>query len=285
MSRKARAPSRRRKAPPKTDTGELNKLPQFRPGPSFDIDHIDIQTGSLSAFPPERLKEIRNVLTEHIQSHVRVVEWSGEPTGLERFLREAVKAIEIYVNQRKVERAFDREKAKILLTQAVEAVRVAQLRLQAIAGWTELSSFLESIFALQKSATSKEISLREFFKAARTQRKRRVLRTLEPKFLANLLIQLEPLLGLAAERVTFQPGDYQRDETAREFMDAMAFAWICGTGRLPTYSSPSLHIAAPPATGALLRDAVWATSSLPAAFCFSMAPTRGKDGTSHPVNP
>jgi hypothetical protein len=93
MSRKTNAPSRQRRALPRTDKDALKKLPQFRPGPSFDIDHINIQTGSLSAFPPERLKEIRNVLTEHIQSHVRVVEWSGEPTGLERFLREAVKAI------------------------------------------------------------------------------------------------------------------------------------------------------------------------------------------------
>jgi hypothetical protein len=244
MSRKTSAPSRQGKAPPRTNKDALKKLPQFRPSPSFDIHNADVETGSFSAFPPERLKEIKNLLTEHIQLHVRVVDWSGEPTGLERFLREAVNAIAIYINHRGVEPAFDRNRAKILLTRANEAVCVAQAQLQAIAAWPELATFLERLFVgtgKETSSTSRHMrkQVSESSSKASNQMKRKTLGILDPKSLAILLLQVEPLLTLAAERVEFQLGDFQRDDAAREFVDAMAFAWICGTARLPTYSSPS----------------------------------------------
>jgi hypothetical protein len=220
--------------PPKTENGVLKTLPQFRPSQSFDIDHIDRRGGSSSAFQPERVKEIKRVLTHSVQAHVRIVDRFGEPTGVERFLREAVKAIEIYEIQRKVEPFFDRKNAKVFLIEAADAVRVAQRRLQAIAAWSELSSFLEKLFAaVGESKPSK------FTPSDATSSRKRLFSTLEPKLLAHLLFQVEPLLTLAAEQVQFQPGDFQRDDATRDFVDAMAYAWICCTGRLPTYSTPS----------------------------------------------
>jgi hypothetical protein len=233
-----------RKGPPKTGAHFLDALPQFQPGGGFDIDHVNTETGSVSGFSPQRRKKIRKVLTEHIERHVRTVDWLEMPTGLERFLREAEHAIAIYLDQRNLQFAFDREKAKAYLRKAAGAVSAAQKKLQAIVAWTELSSFLERLFAAvgagrKNGFKMSEEALSQFHKKTRKERKRGILRGLEPKHVALLLSQLEPLLTLAAERVEFQPGDYQRDNAAREFVDAMAFAWICGTGRLPTYSTPS----------------------------------------------
>jgi hypothetical protein len=233
-----------RKGPPKTGADFLDALPQFQPGGGFDIDHVNTETGSVSGFSPQRREEIRKVLTEHIEPYVRTVNWLDEPTGLERFLREAESAIAIYLDQRNVQPAFDREKAKAYLGKAADAVSAAQKKLQAIAGWPELSSFLERLFATEGTGRENgfkmsEETLSQFHKKTRRERKRGILRDLEPKHVALLLSRLEPLLTLAAERVEFQPGDYQRDDAAREFVDLLAFAWICGTGRLPTYSTPS----------------------------------------------
>jgi hypothetical protein len=57
---------------------------------------------------------------------------------------------------------------------------------------------------------------------------------------------------LATERVKFQPGDYQRKELVQNFVDELAFAWMCGTGRVPTYSKPSKRSKNPSPFAALL---------------------------------
>jgi hypothetical protein len=224
----------KRKIPPRTDPRLLESLPQFRPGLGFDTDHVDIETGASLAFSPERHKQIRDLLEKHIQQYVQTVNWLDKPTGLERFLREAVSAIAIYIDQRKVQAAFDRKKAKRFLTDAADAVSAAQKKMQAIEGWAELSSFLERLLAKVGTGPENEMSEETLM-----GRERRILRGLEPKQLALLLSQLEPLLTLAAERVQFQPGDFQRDDAAQNFVDEMASAWIAGTGCLPTYSRQS----------------------------------------------
>jgi hypothetical protein len=234
----------KRRIPPRSDPRLLEPLPQFRPGVGFDTDHVDIETGASLAISPERHKQIRDLLEKHIQPYVRTVNWLDKPTELERFLREAVRAIAIYLDQRNVQTAFDRKKAKKFLTDAADAVSAAQKKLQAIAGWTELSSFLERLLAAvgtgrEKNFKMSEETLLQFHKRTRKERKRRILRGLEPKHLALLLSQLEPLLTLAAERVEFQPGDFQRDDAAQNFVDEMALVWIAGTGCLPTYSRQS----------------------------------------------
>src|SRR6476620_10920861 len=95
-----------RKATPKT---ELDALPQFQPGRGFDIDYVNTETGTLSGFTSQRRTEIRNILTGQIEPYVRTVNWLEMPTGLERFLREAEHAIAIYLDQRNLQLAFDRE--------------------------------------------------------------------------------------------------------------------------------------------------------------------------------
>jgi len=57
-----------------------------------------------------------------------------------------------------------------------------------------------------------------------------------PDQIAWRLSQLETVVSLADERVTFGPGDAQRDQIAQDFTDQLASAWHSATGRNPTYS-------------------------------------------------
>jgi hypothetical protein len=63
-----------------------------------------------------------------------------------------------------------------------------------------------------------------------------------PDQIAWCLSQLETVLGLAAEQVTFGPGDAQRDQIAQDFTDQLASAWHSATERLPTCSRPTLRL-------------------------------------------
>jgi hypothetical protein len=130
----------------------LDALPQFRPVTGFDIRRVDKETGSLSGFRARRRKRLRKILTEYIKPLVR----TDEPNALERFLQETEHNIAIYIDQRTAEQppatppllrrvAFDRKKAQSYLRKAVNTVHAAQKDLQAIAGWPELSSFVERL--------------------------------------------------------------------------------------------------------------------------------------------
>jgi hypothetical protein len=248
--------SKGRKARPKTNARLLERLPQFQPSVGFDVDHVDIGTGAPLSFSPKRHKQISNLLSKQVRQHVRTVNWLDKPTGLERFLREAVHAIAVYLHQCDVKGAFDRKKAKVYLSDAADAVCAAQEKLQAIAGWPELSSFLERLFAevgkrSKESSTNSVLHQIKLFQNRREERE--ILGGVLPKRLASVLSQLEPLLTLAAERVEFLPGDFQRDDAAQEFVDKMALAWISGTGYLPTYSRPTARLRKPSPFAKLLR--------------------------------
>lgn len=123
-----------RRAPLKTDARLLEKLPQFGPATGLDIRYADIN--------PRRRQKIRKLLTGCIEPYVR----TDEPNALGRFLRETEHNIAIYIDQRNMRQpAFDREKAKKYVHKAANTVRAAKKDLQAIAGWPELSSFLERL--------------------------------------------------------------------------------------------------------------------------------------------
>jgi hypothetical protein len=60
-----------------------------------------------------------------------------------------------------------------------------------------------------------------------------------PDQIAWRISHLETVVSLADERVSFGPGDAQRDQIAQDFTDQLASAWHSATGRKPTYSRPT----------------------------------------------
>jgi hypothetical protein len=232
-----------RRAPPKTDASLLEVLPQFGPATGLDIRYADIN--------PRRRQKIRKLLTGCIEPYVR----TDEPNALGRFLRETEHNVAIYIDQRNAQQpAFDREKAKKYLRKAANTVHAAQKDLQAIAGWPELSSFLERLSvrrarAWQNAARGRDEPgrseggpsnslLHEIKLIEKAKKERELLQAVQPRHLADVLFQLEPLLIIAIERVAFQSDE---DDAARNFTDAMASAWFDATGRLPTCAKKSIR--------------------------------------------
>jgi hypothetical protein len=108
----------------------------------------------------------------------------------------------------------------------------------------ELMNFLKSISRrrwLQR--TNKTNRKKPWLPDKKLEHERNLLedkfRRISPLELAAQLLELEAVMTLAAEKVTFQPGDFQRIQYAQKFVDELANAWLSATGELPTYSKPS----------------------------------------------
>jgi hypothetical protein len=229
---------------PRTPKEELEKLPQFEP------DYRERPN-----FSPERESHIRELLADFIRVHVRSIEWEGELTGTDRFIKNAMLAIARFEYRRGIEPNFDRGAAKEALKRTVERVKDTRQALEQIARNRELSKFLEDIFVTdirgshaQEAKRGRSIAgevlsdekIRQTLAALR--RSRGVLeayRKIAPQALADHLMSLEPILAIAVERVEFQSGDFQRDDIAQDLSDDLALAWISGTGKLPTFSKPN----------------------------------------------
>src|SRR5262249_24297925 len=74
-----------------------------------------------------------------------------------------------------------------------------------------------------------------------------------PDQIAGRLSQLETVVSLADDRVSFGPGDAQRDQIAQDFTDQLASAWHSATERKPTYSRPTRRLKNPSPFARLLE--------------------------------
>ena len=74
-----------------------------------------------------------------------------------------------------------------------------------------------------------------------------------PEQIAWRLSQLERVVSLAAEQVTFGPGDAQRDQIAQDFSDQLASAWRQATETWPTCSRPTPRLKNPSPFARLLE--------------------------------
>jgi hypothetical protein len=257
-----------------TSRDEPARFPEFSPDETFSPLHFDMGTGAYSAFSKDREEEINRILGDCIRPLLQsAASFRGKPTGLDRFLSNANRALAVYIDQHDPRRSFDRAKAGDLLRKAIEATSSARETLESIAAWQELTAYTQRIFVhageirrdrpleaddevqaelrpiapgldrsvnpLEKLLRSRDLARDEFCKFS-------------PQTLATRLRQLEPVLTLAAEHVKFQPGDYQRKELVQNFVDELALAWMCGTGRVPTYSKPSKRSRNPSPFAALL---------------------------------
>ena len=144
------------------------------------------------------------------------------------------------------------------MTKTLTNLETARRKLQEIAGWPELSNYLKCVFRGATGSWTRQASRQherlEPFVFTPTERPepsslRQVKQALQrtaaldttysdfaPDQIASRLSQLETVISLAAERVTFGPGDAQRDQIAQDFTDQLASAWRSATERLPTCS-------------------------------------------------
>jgi hypothetical protein len=245
---------------PKTPQDCLARLPQFEPHPTpfADLQEYDVQVQreqgidvqdpydvevqrkreqgiDVQKIDDQGEQRIDDVLSKFMAPYIR------DATKLKPFLNDAKRAIAGYVGARETE--YDRRKAKKLLTETVTSIETTRRKLQEIAGWPELSNYLK--LRVYRDAASTErpepSSAQEQVEQARqrTAALDRSYSDFAPDKIAGRLSQLETVIGLAAERVTFGPGDAQRDQIAQDFTDQLASAWRSATESDPTCSRPT----------------------------------------------
>jgi hypothetical protein len=202
-------------------------------------------------------QRIDDVLSKFMIPHIR------DATKLEPFLNDAKRAIAGYVGARETE--YNRRKAKKLLSAASIALETTKRKLQEIDQWPELSSYLKRLhrdaprlkqpytrggFEEQPQASSQKQVKQELRRRADLDRN---YSDFAPDQIAWRLSQLERVVSLADERVTFGPGDAQRDQIAQDFTDQLASAWHSATERNPTSSRPTPRLKKPSPFARLLE--------------------------------
>jgi hypothetical protein len=165
-----------------------------------------------------------------------------DATKLKPFLNDTKRAIAEYVGARQTE--YDRRKAKKLLSATSIALETTKRKLQEIAQWPELSNYLKRLHRDASLTEQPQPSSRKQVKQELQRRAElgRSYSDFAPDQIAWRLSQLEPVVSLAAERVTFGPGDAQRDQIAQDFTDQLASAWLQATETLPTCSRRTLRL-------------------------------------------
>ena len=215
---------------------EPKKLPQFepRPPPSADLQKYDVEVQREQGIDvQEQGKRIDDVLSTFMAPYIR------DATQLEPFLKDAKRAIAGYVGARETE--YDRWKAKKLLSATLIALEKTKSTLREIARWPELSKYLKRLHRDATLPEQPEPSSPKQLKQELRRRARlgRSYSDFAPEQIAWRLSQLETVVSLADERVSFGPGDAQRDQASQDFADQLASAWHSATGRKPTCSRPT----------------------------------------------
>ena len=224
----------------KTTADYLARLPQFepRPTPFADLEEYDVQVQREQGIDVQEQgkQRIDDVISKFMAPYIR------DATKLKPFLNDAKRAIAAYVGARETE--YDRRKAKELLSATSIALETTKRKLQEIARWSELSNYLmrlhrDATLAEQPQPSSPEQVEQELRRRADLGRS---YSDFAPDQIAWRISQLETVVSLADERVSFGPGDAQRDQIAQDFTDQLASAWHSATERMPTYSRPTLRL-------------------------------------------
>jgi hypothetical protein len=244
-------PASKRLIRPKTPEGYLARLRQFepRPSPFGDLQEYDFQVQREQGIDVQEQgkQRIDDVLSKFMAPYIR------DATKLKPFLIDAKRAIAAYVGARETE--YDRRKAKELLSATSIDLETTKRKLQEIAQWPELSNYLKRLHRDASLTEQPQPSSRKQVKQELQRRAElgRSYSDFAPDQIAWRLSQLEPVVSLAAERVTFGPGDAQRDQIAQDFADQLASAWHSATERVPTCSRPTPRLKNPSPFARLLE--------------------------------
>jgi hypothetical protein len=282
-------PASKRLIRPKTPQDCLARLPQFEPHPTpfADLQGYDVQVQrergidvqdpydvevqrkreqgiDVQKIDDQGEQRIDDVLSKFMAPYIR------DTTKLQPFLKDAKRAIAGYVGERETE--YDRRKAKKLLSATSIALETTKRKLQEINQWPELSDFLKRLYQeiarwpelsellkpLHRDATLAERPQPLSRKQVKQELRRRAdldrsHSDIAPDRIRWRLSQLEAVVSLAAERVTFGPGDAQRDQIAQDFTDQLASAWHRATETWPTCSKPTRRLKNPSPFARLLK--------------------------------
>jgi hypothetical protein len=214
---------------PKTPGDYLARLPQFEPRPSPFCD-LQEERGESKQTLEQRIDDVLSAfMAPYIHDAMRV----------KLFLRDAKRAIAAYVGSRETE--YDRREAKNLLSETSSVLETTRRKLQKIAQWPELSNYLRRVY---RDATPTERPEPSSHKQVKKELQRiddldRSYSDFAPDQISLRLSQLEAVVSLTAERVTFGPGEAQRDQIAQDFADQLASAWLQATETSPTCSRPT----------------------------------------------
>jgi len=233
------------------------RLRQFEPHPTPFADfQEECPRGDPQEVGPQktREKQIDDVLSKFMAPYI------SDATKLQPFLNDAKCAIAAYVGARETE--YDRRRAKKLLSSI--PLEKTKRKLQEIAQWPELSNYLKRLHrdAIGDGARSTTTLAEQPQPSSRKQVEQELQRKADldtsysqfaPDQIAWCLSQLETVVSLAAERVTFGPGDAQRDQIAQDFTNQLASAWHSATGRNPTCSRPTQRLKNPSPFARLLE--------------------------------
>ncbi|MFL6821054.1 MAG: hypothetical protein ACJ8FA_00610 [Xanthobacteraceae bacterium] len=236
---------------PKTSGDYLARLPQFepRPIPFADLQEYDVEVQREQGIDvqEQRKQRVDDVLSEFMAPYIH------DATKLKLFLKDAKRAIAEYVGARETE--YDRRKAKKLLSSTSIALETTKRKLQEIAQWPELSNYLKR---LHRDATLAEQPQPLSRKQVKQELQRRAdlgrsYSDFAPDPISLRISRLETVVSIAAERVTFGPGDAQRDQIAQDFTDQLASTWHSATAMLPTFSKPTPRLKNPSPFAHLLQ--------------------------------
>jgi hypothetical protein len=234
----------KRKSPwPRTDPERLETIPQFEPDYSFQVHDIDWDNGTVRPFAPDRENLIDGVLKSALPTRIKPTAFEDKPTSAGRYCDYAKHAIAVFEHRKKASAQSNRRQARAELESAVASVLETQQKLERLAGWPEISAYLKSVYV---SCVSKpKFEPEEMDESIKRRHERAVAlsneyRNFSPDVLSARLAQLEPVLSLSIEKIEFGPGgDALRDDISQEFCNEMAYAWILGTGQIPTYPKPN----------------------------------------------
>ena len=255
----------------KTTADYLARLPQFEPRPipfadlgEYDVslEEYDVQVQREQGIDvqEQRKQRIDEVLSNFMAPYVH------DATKLKPFLKDAKRAIAGYVGARETE--YDRRRAKKLLSSI--PLEKTKRKLEEIAQWPELSNYLKRVHRdalgfghlgpaerhLAEATLSEQPQLSSPKQVKQELRRRanldRNYSDFAPDQIAWRLSQLETVVSLADERVTFGP-DAQRDQIAQDFTDQLASAWHSATEELPTCSRPTPRLKKPSPFARLLE--------------------------------
>jgi hypothetical protein len=192
-------------------------------------------------------QRIDDVLSKFMAPYIR------NATKLKPFLNDAKRAIAAYVGARETE--YDRGKAKELLSATSIALETTKRKLQEIARWPELSNYLKRLHRDSTPTERPEPSSQEQVEKELQRRADldKSYSQFTPDQIRLRISRFETLVSIAAERVTFGPGDAQRDQIAQDFTDQLASAWHSATEMLPTCSRPTPRLKNPSPFAHLLK--------------------------------
>ncbi len=228
---------RRRRPPkrPKTPREMFRDLPAFVPNPNPEIVYVG-PNGSDRWFDDARSCEIEERLSIVVSPHIRAVTFDGRPASLARLLHETQRAMARFEHERRQTADLDHKAGRKLLEKTADALDGAERALRMLNERPAVVGFLRDLVdGFDDRSVPPDRPFSMIAANVRRQRDDASWQAMSPDAIIAVVMRLSAALRFAEERITPDGGEARRDQPAADFLDGLAYAWRCGTGRLPTW--------------------------------------------------